>query len=177
MLRIRAVTDIKVDLLVNHEVLRNFPGSLNFPFDELYREIVTRIKTVEISSECVLFDSVASFNETMGFADPDYWLAGYSPEEIAEFWIFGQNGQGDLWLFDRKSRVYFYDHNLEKMCRENFLDLGLNFSRWLQFAQLNKQLDIVYDIENELTEKRKEEYRSRLNELSELLLRNYPFYI
>lgn len=107
MLSIRPIADIKVDLLVNHEVFRNFPTLLNFPFGDLYREIVTRIKTVEISSECILFDSVRSYNETMGFADPGYWLADSLSEEIAEFWVFGQNGQGDLWLFDKEERVYF----------------------------------------------------------------------
>ncbi|MBE9601943.1 hypothetical protein [Pedobacter sp. MC2016-24] len=175
MFSIRPITDIKIDLLVNHEVSRNFPRLLDFPFVELYREIATHIKTVEISSECILFDSVQSYNETMGFADPDYWSAESSSEEIAEFWVFGQNGQGDLWLFDKKDQVYFFDHNLEQMCRNNFLDLGLNFGRWLQFAQLNKQLDIIYDMENEISEGLRQEYRSRLNALSELLLLNYPF--
>lgn len=176
MLILKTVNDIKNNLLSNKQSIRNFPKSVSFPFDELYREIATQIKTVEISSECILLDSVQSYNETKEFSNPDYWLEN-SKEIIEDFWFFAQNGQGDLWLFDNENKVYFYDHNQEEMGRENFTDLGLNFEKWLQFAYLNKQLDEIYETEDEISEEIKIEYKERLLEIDDLLLSNNPFEI
>ncbi|MBW1655446.1 SMI1/KNR4 family protein [Flavobacterium quisquiliarum] len=176
MLKILSVKEIGIDLLSNKQSIRNFPKLVSFPFAELYRDIVTQIKTVEISSECILFDSVEAYNETKEFSNPDYWSEN-TKERIENFWFFAQNGQGDYWLFDAKQKVYFYDHNQEKMCTQNFTDLGLNFEKWLQFAYLNKQLDEIYETEGEISEELKAEYKQRLEEISGLLLEKHPFEI
>ncbi|WP_289660770.1 SMI1/KNR4 family protein [Flavobacterium panacagri] len=176
MFTILSIQNIKEKLLINNQSIRNFPKLVSFPFAELYRDIVTQIKTVEISSECILFDSVESYNETKEFSNPDYWSEN-TKERIENFWFFAQNGQGDYWLFDAKQKVYFYDHNQEEMCTQNFTDLGLNFEKWLQFAYLNKQLDEIYETEDEISEEIKREYKQRLQEISGLLLENHPFEI
>jgi len=177
MLKIKSIQDIQNDLLINKKGIRNFPKSTSFPFDALYLDIVTQIKTVEISSECILLDSVHSYNENKEFADTEYWKDNYDQNEINKFWFFGQNGQGDLWLFDINKKVYFYDHEKEQMCKENFIDLDLNFKRWMQFSYLNKQLDEYYDVENEISQEIKIEYKTKLKEISKSLLDNYPFEI
>lgn len=107
MLTIRPTDEIIETLLSKRQTTRNFPKSLHFPFDRLYIDLVTQIKTTEISSECILFDSVQSVNETKEFSDPDYWADNYIKEDIGKFWVFGQNGQGDLWLFDFENKIYF----------------------------------------------------------------------
>jgi hypothetical protein len=175
MLTIKSTDEITAALLLNKQAVRNFPKSLSFPFDKLYIHIVTQIKTTEISSECILFDSVRSFNETKEFTDPDYWTANYAKEDIDKFWIFGQNGQGDLWLFDDQNKIYFYDHNQGQMSKGNFVALDLAFEKWLQFSELNKQLDLIYGIENEISENVKATYREKLNKISRTLLDKYPF--
>ena len=175
MLTIKPTDEIINDLFSSRQSIRNFPKTVIFPFDKLYSDLTTQIRTTEISSECILFDSVEAFNETKELSDTDYWAENYTKDEIAKFWIFGQNGQGDRWLFDNECKVYFYDHNKEQMCKSNFIELNLDFEKWLQFADLNKQLDYIYDKENEINEKRKAEYKEKLNELSSLLLTNYPF--
>lgn len=172
---IKPAEEIKEELLSNKQTIRNFPKSLAFPFNKLYLEIVTQIKTTEISSECTLLDSVEAVNETKSFSDRNYWAENYTAEAIAQFWIFGRNGQGDLWLFDPDNKIYFYDHNKEQMCKENFTELNLNFEKWLQFANLNSQLDNMYNDENEINEKKKKEYKNKLAELSTELSTNYPF--
>ncbi|WP_146194619.1 hypothetical protein [Flavobacterium crocinum] len=63
------------------------------------------------------------------------------------------------------------------MCTQNFTDLGLNFEKWLQFAYLNKQLDEIYETEDEISEELKAEYKQRLEEISGLLLEKHPFEI
>ncbi|SFD55364.1 SMI1/KNR4 family protein [Flavobacterium phragmitis] len=176
MFTILSIQNIKEKLIINKQSIKNFPKSVSFPFAELYKDIVTQIKTVEISSECILFDSVESFNQTKEFSNPDYWSEN-SKETIKNFWFFAQNGQGDFWLFDNENKVYFYDHNQEEMCTQNFTDLGLNFEKWLQFAYFNKQLDEIYETEDEISEELKTEYKQRLEEISGLLLEKHPFEI
>lgn len=175
MLIIKSVEEIKKELLADRQAIRNFPKSLVFPFDELYKEIASQIRSTAIASECILFDSVSAFNETKAFSDPAYWPEGYTKADMEQYWIFGQNGQGDLWLFDEQKKVYFYDHNQAQMCKENFTELDLHFEQWLQFADLNKQLDDIYEIEDDISEEIKTAYSKRLSELSNTLYRNYPF--
>ena len=159
---------------------RNFPKTETFPFDEFYKELVTQIKTTEISAECILFDSVQSRHETMEFRDPDYWKIPDKTENN-QWWFFGQNGQRDLWLFDNFGAIYFYDHNQEEMCTDNFQNMGINFEKWLQFADLNKQYEDLYEDEKKHFENSKlkaplaEKYKERLKEISPKLLSNYPF--
>lgn len=177
MLTIRPIKEIKTELLCDRQPVRNFPKAIDFPFDEFYFEITTQIRTIGISSECILFDSVEVVNATKIFSETDYWKENYTKDEIAKFWIFGQNGQGDLWLFDIVNKIYFYDHNKEEMCIENFLELDLNFEKWLQLADLNKQLDDIYDTENEINEELRADYKEKLKELSSILFEKYPFVI
>ena len=177
MLTIRTIDDLKTDLLLNRQTVRNFTKSIDFPFDKIYLDIVTQIKTTEISSECVLFNSVQSINETSEFSNPDYWMENCQTKDIEAFWFFAQNGQGDHWLFDAQNKVYFYDHNQGYLCQENFTDLDLNFEKWLQFADLNKQFDMIYDTEGEINESHKTEYRVKLREISSVLFDKYPFII
>lgn len=175
LMKINPVEDIIATLLLNKQGFRNFPKTLNFPFDRLYIDLVTQIKTTEISAECILFDSVQAVNENKDFLDSSYWKNGHTKEMIAVFWIFGQNGQGDLWLFDNKNEVYFYDHNQGEMGAANFVQLGLNFENWLQFADLNKQLDHIFEVEHEISEEHRKAYQNKLSEISETLLNQYPF--
>ena len=137
-----------------------------------------------MSSECVLYNSVEAYIDTTEFRKSDYWTELCKQEEIESWWFFGQNGQGDLWLFDTNGKVYFYDHNQEEMRADNFVELGIDFAKWIQFADLNRQLDELY-YENEkeyfvdglLKLSYAEDYRMRLREISLELLQNYPFEI
>ena len=162
---------------------RNFPKTVTFPFEKSYKDIVCVIKTVEISAECILYDSVESFNYTTDFRDADYWKESCSREDIDNWWIFGQNGQGDLWLFDKSGKVYFYDHDKEEMCVENFIELGIDFAKWIQLADLSKQYEELYCNEETcfdnglLKSTFANDYKERLKELSFKLLENYPFKI
>ena len=59
-----------------------------------------------------------AYQENKEFSDISYWVQGTSDSEISEWWIFGADGQGDLWLFDTQGKVFFYDHDKECMCKE-----------------------------------------------------------
>lgn len=174
-MKISTIEEIKQNILLGKIQRRNFPKAIAFKFDDLYAEIVTQIKTIEISSECILYDSIEAVNENKEYADADYWKmepVGYA----GNYWFFAQNGQGDLWLFDANNKVFFYDHNCEEFAKENFVDLGIDFSKWLQYAFLNQEFDKLYE-EDRVDDKNKKDYENKLSELSELLLANYPFEI
>ena len=98
-MKIETIENIKKDILSGSKIVRNFPKFVVSPFDNLYTEIVTQVSTIELSSECVLFDSVEAANTNKEYNDKDYWAEGYTLHEIANYWFFAQNGQGDLWLF------------------------------------------------------------------------------
>lgn len=177
MLVIRTTFSIVTDILVHKQSIRNFPKSMSFPVDKIYANLATQIKTLEISAECILYDSVQAYNTTKLYSDPEYWAKRQDINEIADYWIFGQNGQGDLWILDVNGKVYFYDHNQEQMCKDNFVALDLNFEKWLQFADLNRQLDEIYNDKIQISEDDKLLYKHKLREISELLFANYPFEI
>lgn len=61
------------------------------------------------------------------------------------------------------------------MSQENFLDMGLNFEKWLQFANLNKQLDTLLIKEDKINKQIITNYEEKLKEISPTLLKNYPF--
>jgi hypothetical protein len=167
MFSLKSIEAIKGELTGENSP-RNFPQSVTFPFADLYKEIVTKIKTSAISSECILYDSVYAYNITMS-----YWNDS-ADTELKNYWFIGQNGQGDYWIMDRKGELYFYDHDTEEAAKNNFVYLHINFGQWLQFAYLNKALDEIY-FAGECNEKNKKDYAAKLGEISKGLLGNYPF--
>jgi hypothetical protein len=163
MFTLKSIENIKNEIIRGNIQTRNFPKSITFPLDELYKEIVTKIKTTEISSECILYDSIESNNITNELSDKNYW-------------VIGQNGQGDYWIMDINHKIYYYNHDIEEIIKENFVDLNITFGKWLQFAFLDKELDKIYD-ENKYNKNVGKEYMEKLKEISLELNKNYPFEI
>ncbi|WP_324023482.1 hypothetical protein QSV08_11595 [Maribacter sp. BPC-D8] len=176
MLKILNIETIKKELLSANSTTVNFPKKTTFEFPDNYKNVVTKIKTKELSAECILFDAVKSVNETKEFSDVDYWSENMAAEKIKDYWFFGTNGQGDSWVLHSSDKVLFYDHNKGELGIDNLVDLELNFDQWLQFAFLNKQLEDAYHNDS-LTLALKNDYKSKLSELSTGLLENYPFEI
>jgi hypothetical protein len=152
----------------------NFPKSIIFPFDELYKEVVTKIRTTEISSECILYNSVDSANITKAYSDEDYWSKNVDKDGIKNYWFVGQNGQGDYWIMDIKGKIYFYDHDNEEIDVEKIIDLNIDFGKWLQYAYLRKELDKIY-FANKYNAIIGKEYKEGLKKISKELFANYPF--
>ena len=171
------VDEIQAELLKANIQKQNFPKNIGFTFDPLYTHIVSQMKTMEISSECILYSSAEASNTTKEFSNKAYWDEKVAQNEIDTFWFFGQNGQGDLWLFDSHNTVHFYDHDKEEMHPKNFLNLKLNFGQWLQLAFLVKQLDEMYDTVGKINTKTLLEFKGHLQAISRHLSENYPFRI
>lgn len=63
--QISTAQEIESDLLETKIPIQNFPKIIDFPIPESYRKLVTQIKTTELSSECILYNSVEAINETL----------------------------------------------------------------------------------------------------------------
>lgn len=158
-LKLNKYQDIENELLKAKTAVQNFPTTLDFPFPENYKNIVTQIKTAEISADCILYNSVEAVNETNEFESDDYWC-------------FAGTGQGDRWLFDKAGMVFYYDHDYD----EGFDAMEITFEQWLQMADLSKQLDDY--IENEtMTATIRNEFHNLLKQIHPNLSEKYPFLI
>jgi hypothetical protein len=156
---VKSVEEIKNEITKDCTREINFPESASFPFHELYKEIVTKIKTLEISSECILYNSVDAAKMTKSYSNVD-------TDSIKNYWFIGQTVQGDYWIMDTNGKVYFYDHTSEETGIGKIIDLNITFGKWLQYAYLNKEFDKICN-----------EYREKLKEISGELMKNYPFEI
>lgn len=145
--------------------------SVSFVFQELYKDIITCIQTTEISADYILYNMQEAYQENKEFSDISYWVRGTSDSEISEWWILGADGQGDLWLFDTKGKVIFYDHDKECMCKENFKCMKIDFSQWLQLAFLFRQ----YEKSDRHTNEDKAKLKNELSKINENLIDNLPF--
>lgn len=151
--------DIEKELLKAKTAVQNFSKAIDFPFLEIYKNIVMQIKTAEISADCILYNSFESFNETKEFVNKS-------------FWCFSGDGQGNRWLFDKAGMVFYYDHDYD----EGFDAMEINFEQWLQMADLSKQLDDY--IENErMTDTIRNEFHNLLKQIHPNLSEKYPFLI
>jgi hypothetical protein len=107
-----------------------------------------------------------AYQENKEFSDISYWVQGTSDSEISEWWIFGADGQGDLWLFDTQGKVFFYDHDKECMCEENFKCMEIDFLQWLQLAFLFRQYEKSNRYTNEDKAKLKNERKHSANHVA-----------
>lgn len=144
-------------LLLSRVHSHNFPKDVIFPFPESYPLIVCNIKSVELSADCILYNSVQAVNESKDFDTNCYWC-------------FAGSGQGDRWLMDLHGMMYFYDHDLD----QGFQCMEISFEQWLEMAHLIKQLEDYLDKGNELGDCN-EEFLSLLNTIEIDLSRNYPY--
>ncbi len=139
--------------------------------NEISEDIVTSIITTEITADYILYGMQEAYQENKEFSDISYWVQGTSDNEISVWWIFGADGQGDLWLFDTQGKVFFYDHDKECMCEENFKCMEIDFLQWLQLAFLFRQ----YEKSNRYTNEDKAKLKNELSKINENLIDNLPF--
>lgn len=156
--KILTIEEMETEVLKEKKALQNFPKTTDFPFSELYRKLATQIKTMEIASEAILYNSGDAFNENKEFV-------------LKEYWCFAGNGQGDRWFFDKSGNVFFYDHDYD----ESLEAMDINFEQWLQMAFVIKQLDDYYDEHDDISEPVKHKFYETLNVFHPKLSEKYPF--
>ena len=149
---------IESEILQEKRTVQNFSKTIVFPFSDSYKTLVTQIKTTEISSETILYNSVEAVNENKEFDLPDYWC-------------FAGNGQGDRWFLNTDDQVFFYNHDYD----EKLEPMNINFEEWLQMAYVIHQLDMYFDEYDNIPEPVRQEFYKTLNRLHPTLSDIYPF--
>jgi len=149
---------IESEILQEKRTVQNFSKTIPFPFSDSYKTLVTQIKTTEISSETILYNSVEAVNENKEFDLPDYWC-------------FAGNGQGDRWFLNTDDQVFFYNHDYD----EKLEPMNINFEEWLQMAFVIRQLDMYFDEYDNIPEPVRQEFYKTLNRLHPTLSDIYPF--
>ncbi|MCL1818575.1 MAG: hypothetical protein FWG35_06565, partial [Spirochaetaceae bacterium] len=130
-LRIKTIDQIKQEIRMENKEdtqIKNFPESINFPFDELYKQIVTENDTIFISNHCSLLSSDHAISETKKYHE----IIGENNynETIKNYWFFGYWVDDDYWIMDTTGKVYYweYDFNynkniyIQKYSLENIVD-------------------------------------------------------
>lgn len=156
--RILSIEAIELEFLKEKGTLQNFPKTVDFAFPERYKKLVTLIKTTEISSETILYNTVEAVNENKDFSLKDYWC-------------FAGNGQGDRWFLDRNGSVFFYDHDYD----EKVEPMNISFEQWLQMAYVIQQLDQYFDEYDDIPAPARQSFYETLNAIHPELDENYPF--
>ena len=156
-LKLNKYQDIENELLTIKSTVQNFPTILDFSLPENYKNIVTRIKTTEISADCVVYNSFEAVNQTKEFVDKN-------------FWCFGGDGQGNRWLLNDAGMVFYYDHDYD----EGFEAMEINFEQWLQMAYLLSQMDEMLDADS-FNKDAKAELIKALNLIHPNLSENFPY--
>ena len=157
---------IKKDNTIDKEItnqkvsIQNFPKSIDFPFPERYQSMVTQIKTIEISGDSILYNSIEAVNESKEFSNEDLWC-------------FAGTGNGDRWLFDKNGMAFHYDHDYD----EGLSAIEITFSQWLQMAFLLQQLDVYIDVNERLPKAVIVDFNNSLNKIHPHLSENYPYLI
>lgn len=159
LFKILSIEAIEKQILKDQSQGQNFPATVDFPFPERYKKLVTSIKTIELASEAILYNSVEAVNENKESEMPDYWS-------------FVGNGQGDRWFLGQHDEVLFYDHDDEKLH-----PLPISFEQWLQMAFVIQQLDQYFDEYDEIPEAIQQSFYDTLNSIHPTLGENYPFTI
>ncbi|RXM53304.1 MULTISPECIES: SMI1/KNR4 family protein [unclassified Chryseobacterium] len=156
--KILSIEEIEAEILKEKGNGQNFPKTIDFPFPENYKSLVTLIKTTEIASEAILFNAVEAVNENKEFVLSDYWC-------------FAGNGQGDRWFLDKNGVVFFYDHDYD----ERLEPMNISFEQWLQMAFIIQQLDLYFDEYDYVSEPVRKSFYEALNLIRPGLSEIYPF--
>ncbi|MGE8553202.1 MAG: SMI1/KNR4 family protein [Chryseobacterium jejuense] len=156
--KILPIEEIQAEVLKEKRNIQSFPKTIDFPFPEYYKKLVTLIKTTEISSEAILFNAVEAVNENKEFVLLDYWC-------------FAGNGQGDRWFLDKSGSIFFYDHDYD----EKLEPMNISFEQWMQMAFVVKRLDLYFDEHDDVSEPVRQKFYTALDIIHPGLSKVYPF--
>ena len=132
----------------NREIIQiNIPEE-TFPFDDLYKEIVTKNKTLIISSDFILYGFNEAADTTRKYSDVFYWDKNTDQDRIKNFWFIGENSVFDFWIMYINGKIHFLKHDYgdEKFEIDKIVDLEINFENWLRYAFLNREFEEVLEV-------------------------------
>jgi hypothetical protein len=136
--------------------------------DEIYWEFVSSFGKFEINPDSILLD----YNQTIL---ENLYIEKKFPEISDDYWLFARTGQGDEWFVHTKdNKVFFYNHDVENYKINGFLNMGIDFTQFLQLSFLIKELEDIFE-QGDLSDLYKEAFVSSLNAIQKSLFVNYPY--
>lgn len=137
--------------------------------DELYTIWLRQYPTTEITPDIILFGWEDAQKENA-------YVKVSAPAIATTYWMIGRTGQGDEWFIDlAQSRIMLYDHNSGEYEATGFSDLGVDFSRFLQLADVLQQLEDYLDREDTNEEALEAAFQHTVKSLDKDLYERYPF--
>ncbi len=88
---------------------------------------------VELSGDVTAFDARRAVAETRERQDPIYWV---DLEVAAEWFVIGDNGQGDEWWLGPRGDVWFFDHTDGERSISRFQAMHLSVTEWIMTGHL-----------------------------------------
>lgn len=138
--------------------------------DDNYLSFLGKFREIEITPDIIIFGYETALKENQHLHE------NYS--EISEkAWVIGRTGQGDEWFLHKsKNNILFYDHNQGEYFNINrFLDMKINFEKFLKMAFIYQKLEEELDIHEELNEVEQDQFKKLVNSINEGLYERYPF--
>jgi len=186
-LRIKTIEEIKD--IINRENEENaqimvIPDKIDFPFPELYKEIVTKYSKLRISPFCDLYGLLKSIDITNKFYNENWNKE--EKDKIKSYWFIGDGYSYDYWLIDKKGNIYYWKTEWKKQYElENIINIKMDFEQWLIFAYIEKETDkelekisdsgydeVIYEpLVKEVTEKYLELVKIFSNELYDIIIK------
>jgi hypothetical protein len=148
MFSIKSIEEIKKEIFAdNREYMEiiSIPESISFPFHEMYKEIVTKHKTLFISSECILYDFFEAENMTKKYFN--YCNKNVGKNGIKNYWFMGENVGLDFWIMYINGKIGFLEqgYDKEKFDLDKIVDIDIDFEEWLKFAFLSRDFEELLD--------------------------------
>ena len=97
--------------------IMDIPEIIAFPFPELYKEIVLKYNTLNISSYCVLYN----FNES--WSTTEKYHKKYKIE--INYWFIGK-AVYDYWIMDKKGKIYYLNIHKQEIIELNIIPISPN---------------------------------------------------
>ena len=140
-----------------------------------YVDLVRNIDTHMFSADAVLWTACVAAHHNSAKQQELLWDDGVDVATRNRYWLFAENGLGDVYVLDEQGQCYFADHDEGSLHPSFFLPLQLDFSGWLRLADLMGQCDVVLDVQDELDNAQIAAFNTCLAQLHPDLAANYPY--
>ena len=116
-----------------------------------YVNLVSHIDTQILSADAVLWTACVARHHNSNKQQDLLWADDVDAETRSRFWLFAEDGQGDVYVLDEHGQCYFADHDAGSLHPSAFIPLRLDFMGWLQLADLMGQADALLDEQDDLS--------------------------
>ena len=116
-----------------------------------YVDLVSQIDTQMLSADAILWTACVARHHNSAKQQDLLWADDVDADTRSRYWLFAEDGQGDVYVLDEHGQCYFADHDAGSLHPSGFTPLRLDFLGWLQLADLMGQVDALLDVQDDLS--------------------------